>query len=623
MPNRAPLSRGLRAGLYALLAFAALDGVWIGTAEWLVRSGRVAGWLGHRPERFQASFESLASPLPGLLVAHGVDLRGQTERLRWQVTADRAWGFIDPFALLTRELRFITLRGEGIAVRSYRIERAEDPARRAAMPPIPPFPGPAGAPKPRRLPWSWEFPDLRVRDVREFWLEEARVEGRLSGRGGFALRRRRDAEIFPSVVDLESARVRLAGVRGGEVSGRLRFAVSPYAYRGAGGAIVLPRLDARAVVRGTFMASRLADHFLGGVSWVEMAGPPAPFVADLRIEEGHLRAGSSARFEPTEQEVTLFGVALVGGGEITLATTRDAAGERCDVALRFTRFEARDGANVLLRGQGLHAELATRDLTLDASPKDLSLAFDLGQGELPDLADLGGLLPSGSALRLSGGHGVVTGSGHASSAPHSAAGKLEMRLAGVDVAYSAARLRGEVRATVELKDGDLASRRFALGGTEIVAERFRTQSAAGDEQGWWARASLPAATLELGKPLRVQGKFSVALRDTGPLVAVYNERRDLPRWAERALTFDDANAEGTFDWHAGELALPAFSTAHGDAGAVGSLRLRQGRADARLLLSWKALTAGIELKDGARTIHLRGARDWYEGSPAAPPAAKR
>jgi hypothetical protein len=469
MPTRSPLSRGLRGLLYAALALAILDGLWIGTAEWLIRSGRVGRWLALRPERFQASFGSLASPLPGVLIARGVDLRGQTERLRWQVTADRAWGFVDPFALLTRELRFTTLRGEGVAVRGYRIARADDPARRAAMPPIPPFPGPAGPPRPRRVPWSWEFPDLHLRDVREVWLEEARAEGSLSGRGGFVLRRRRDAEIFPSTLDLAEARLSLAGVPGGELTGRVRFAVAAYPYRGAGGAVILPRVDAHAAVRGTFMASRLGRHFLGAVEWIEMAGPPAPFTADLRVEEGRLRPGSSARFEPTEQEVTLFGVALVGGGEITLAATRDADGERCDVGLRFTRFEARHGTSVLMRGEGLHAELATRDMTIDGPPKDLALAFDLGRGELPDLADLGGLLPSGSTLRLSGGHGVVTGSGRASSAPHSATGKLELRLGGVDVTYSAARLRGDLRATVLLKDGDLTSRRFALGGTEIVA----------------------------------------------------------------------------------------------------------------------------------------------------------
>lgn len=590
-----------------------------------MRSGRVARWLAHRPERFQAAFDTLASPFPCVLVGRGVVLRGQTERVRWEVRADRAWGIVDPFALLGKTLRFATLRGAGVEVRGLRIARL-DGAPSAGLPPIADFPRPAGPPRPARVPWSWEFPELVVQDAREVWVEDLRLAGRLSGRGGFAFHRRREVEIRDSRLALEEARVAVAGTAAGALSGTLRFAVGRTPYHGAGAAQLGAHLDARADLRGTFEAARLGDHFLPAVPWIALSGPPAPFTARIRVEEGHLRPPTALRFTPAAQEVRVLDVALRGSGEIGLRVTRDAQGDRCDAGLRFTRFAARDDAGtVLLEGGDLRADLTTRDLRLAGPPRDLDLRFDLGHGELPDLARFASLLPATSALRLAGGRGTVRGHGAASSAPHSAEGDVEVRIDGADVAYATARLHGDLRLAAKLRDGDLTSRVFTLDGTEITAERFHSSAASGDERGWWAKVALPSARLELGEARRAQGAFTIALRDTGPLVALYDAKRGLPRWAERVLTVDGAAATGTFELSHGELVLPRFTSTRGDAAAVGSLRLARGAASARLLLTWKNLAAGVELRDGTRTLHLRDARAWFardeppaEASPRTP-----
>ncbi len=201
---------------------------------------------------------------------------------------------------------------------------------------------------------------------------------------------------------------------------------------------------------------------------------------------------------------------------------------------------------------------------------------------------------------------------------------IETRLDDVALDYGRARLHGAVRGTLRLADGDLTSRRFSIAGSELVAERFGVTAPSGNETGWWARLRVPAADLELGPARRARGRFELALRDTRPLVAMIDQRRDLPRWMERALAFEDAQVSGRFAWRVGEFALPSFVSKREESSALGSARLRRHELGARILLTWKTLQAGVEIVGGQRRLHLRDAATWFaDTAPAAAPPPQR
>ena len=54
-------------------------------------------------------------------------------------------------------------------------------------------------------------------------------------------------------------------------------------------------------------------------------------------------------------------------------------------------------------------------------------------------------------------------------------------------------------------------------------------------------------------------------------------------------------------------------------GLQARLRIANGRPDGDLYARWGVLGLGVELQGGERTLHIAGARDWYESRPALLP----
>ncbi|HVS14940.1 MAG TPA: hypothetical protein VMV46_13505, partial [Thermoanaerobaculia bacterium] len=115
----------------------------------------------------------------------------------------------------------------------------------------------------------------------------------------------------------------------------------------------------------------------------------------------------------------------------------------------------------------------------------------------------------------------------------------------------------------------------------------------------------------LAQPPSLGADFQARLEDTRPLVAFYQLRRDLPRWAERLLTVRGVSASGRFDWSPGRLRFDDgfLPLPHGALRADADLEGTAKRA--RMLFTWRRLAAGVEVVDGRRELHLLRAREWW------------
>jgi hypothetical protein len=111
------------------------------------------------------------------------------------------------------------------------------------------------------------------------------------------------------------------------------------------------------------------------------------------------------------------------------------------------------------------------------------------------------------------------------------------------------------------------------------------------------------------------------MRDAGPLLALFAERSDYPRWALSLLDSGQVDAHTRLRWRAGHLVLDGLQAENERLSLRARLDLLDQRKRGDLYLRWGLLGAGIELDGQRRQWHLAGAREWFDGRPALLPGA--
>lgn len=594
--------------------------VWRAAFDRFESSGRLAALVNRRPDKVIVSWSSIRSPWPGWFEVRDLRVAGRTPRLRWEVTAATASGALAPASLLARELRFERLRASGLAVRSVRFEtEAARPPGTDALPDVPGLPrGPSPPPPPDRPAWSFVFRDVVADGVNEVWIDDWRFTGSARARGGFSVRRRTFAEIDDTAVALETLRIE----RGDELvaealSGDADFRVLRWRYPRAPLVDILRRFEGSLELSGGIDPRAIVDWLFHGWSWLDLDGRPAAIEARLELARGSLRPGSRLRIVEPEQRVRLFGFEATGDAELSAVVDGGWDGPRIESELVLRRWRlGRPGEPPTLSGENLELAARAENPRIDALPEAIDLAVDLGQARAPDLRFLDAYLPASARARVDSGRAELSGRLSFDTEARSGGGEIRITASELGLDVAGQRVTGALESALRLSEPELGNpASFSLAGSKIRLRDFATTTRNGDDvAGWWGEVELHEGRLVLGRPLHLTAGFAAKLRDTRPLVAFYDLRRDLPEWAERLLTIEGLSASGEFDWRGDRFALTGgrVPLAHGEVLAEAVLAGAERRA--RLLLTWRRLVVGVDLQGDRRDLKLLGVREWWDST---------
>ena len=594
--------------------------------------GRLESWINRRPDKVSVSWESLRSPWPGWFEAAGVRVVGHTRRFDWQLRAGRVTGSLQIPALLARQVRLVGLRGNGVDFEVHRREGEADtttsPGAEAEPPPHPASAAPSGdSPvgppqrKPGRHPWNFYFLDLALDGVRHLDLDGRLLSGEIAASGSLVLRDRKTAEI-------ESATIRLANTRvaaGEKVlarveSGRAEFDLSAWPYRGAGPEVLLPRFSGTVELRGELAPSELASYLFGRASWLELEGDDATVDARVEIDRGSLEPGTRIHVTSPGERVRIFGFEARGNAEMVAEVEAQLGTPSLAAELTLASWEmGRAGAEPIAHGEGLRLAVRREQPRLDRSLTDATVTLDLGTSTADDLGFVNDYLPPATRLRIDHGSGTLTGRIEIETRERSGSGELAIRADDLALSYGDDRLSGTVKVDLVLSAPELERRTFSIAGSRIRVDSFRLGSESGTTPGWWGAIELPAGRLDLSLPLTAEAEFRAHLADTSPIVALYDARRDIPKWAERLLTLELINVFGRASVAPGTVRLDDVLVPLPRGELRARLRLERDLRSGKLLLSGRSLALGIGIEGKERQLKIRNARDWYaEGSGAKP-----
>jgi hypothetical protein len=545
---------------------------------------------------------STSLPLMGDAQAEGVQVEAPGSRATLRAAIDRATGRVDLAGLLAREITLDGLQADGVAAR---------------LDPAPARPAAAGT----RAPWSVRIAGARLTGVREiacgdFLLSgEARAEVSLSyGRDG-TLAVERAAVVLPS----GSFRIR-GEPAAQDLAVDLAARLEPTVLGQSRGPALLRSVSGGGSIRGRISSLGFLHSLLQKAPWLKVQGQGG-LDADLRLDHGRLAPGSRVTVSASPVQATIFDSLATGRGTVGVSVEPGKAGPRTALRVRFEQFGLTDlgqkGRPAYIRGHGLQiAAVTPAALDLTAAVPDFDTSLDLPDAEVPDLAVYNALIPEQTGLSILSSRGRVRMHLEASTATRRAQGSATLSSQAGKIQFQNLELQGNLTLRAPLVSRDLATRKFDLQGTRLEMDGVTYRDIAAESPAeaapWWMRAELDAGSLVWGAPLSLRGQGRVEMKNTGPLLTLFAQRSRFLRWFDDVLNVENVTARGALRLGNGVVEIESLQATGGPLELRSRMIFTKLRKRGDLYLRYGRLAAGIELRDGRRSLKLRHALEWFE-----------
>lgn len=550
-----------------------------------------------RARELQAGSE--ATPFEGELVAHDLRLHLVGEKLAGQLTVDHTTGRLDVGAFLHRELAITGLRAEG------GIARIDTLAPGAGLPPRP-------------NPWALRFPDARLSGLREVRYDAFSLSGPAHLVTSFAfapdgmLAVEELSLSLPQGTLLESEAPLARGVKL-EVAARLE----PLAAHELAAATLLSGLSGTATTKAQVSSLGFLRQWLGRVAWLALAGQ-GRLSADLRVDHGRLLAGSRLEVLATAIEAQILGSVARGQGRIEAEVKGEAEAARLGLLARLDRFAVDDEVRSrLLEGTGLEIRVSSAEaVRLGVPPADLRAIVKLERAILPNFAMFNPLLPGGADVELLPAVGSLGLYLELDGKAQTGHGKLSLDADQAQVRLQELVIGGRLHVDAPLTTTSFTARRFNLAGTHLTldpASYHEMGDSPGEPaHGWWARMELPEAELVMGRPVHFESSLELEMKDTGPFLALFAQKRRYLNWFSQVLLVEGVHARAMLRLGKEGLTVDPLRVEAEKLAAVARMRFGEGAKQGDFFLSYGKLEVGVELRDGKRDLKILNPRKWFE-----------
>jgi hypothetical protein len=495
---------------------------------------------------------------------------------------------------------------------------------------VKPKPAPQGEASP---PWTVRIAGGRLTGIREVALGDYLLAGQAQAEATFSylpdgtLAIRRAAFAMPNgrfVAGKETITPAL--------SLRVEARVEPSILGQTTGLAFLRYVSGTADVRAPISSLGFLRDYLKKTPWLELQGKGG-LSANVRLDHGRLIPGSRIAVEASPVQATVFDSRATGRGTVSVAVAQEGAAAQTALRVRFNRFVFEDlrqkGRPDYLRGQGLQlSAVIPSAIDLTGSMPDFDATLDLPDAEVPDLTVYDALLPKEGGLWIVSGHGRARLHLEASTATNRTRGTALLTSDAARVRFQNLELAGRLALRAPLASPDFANRRFDLKGTRLELTDVSYRNVEGKDEaelpGWWARAELSGGSIVWGTPLSLRGEGQVDMKNSGPLLALFSERSRFLRWFDNALNVENLTARGVVRLGDGAVEVESLQANGGPLEIRSRMDFSKTRRWGDLFIRYGRLAAGIELRDGQRSIKLVHPLDWYEGQRGIwkPPATR-
>lgn len=542
-----------------------------------------------------------AVPLIGDVRADGVRIEAPGSRATLRATMQRAAGRVDLAGLLARDLYIEGLQADGV---SARLDLAKTPP-------------PAGA----AAPFSVRIADARLTGIREVALGDFLLDGEARAEASFSYDRDGTLAVERAAIDMPAGRFRVNGEPAAQdLALKIETRIEPSVLGKTRGLEFLRYVSGGGSIRGRISSLGFLHSYLQKTPWLAIAGQ-GTLNADVQLDRGRIAPGSRLTVTASAVRATIFDSLASGHGTVTAAVEPAKTGPLTTLRVRFEQFgltdERRKGRPAYVRGRGLRiTAVSPGTLDLTGPVPDFDATLDLPDAEVPDLAAYNALIPEETGLSILSSRGRVRMHLEASTATRRATGSATLTSDAARIQFQNLELRGNLTLRAPLVSPDLGKRQFDLKGTRLELDEVSYQDIAAaspaEPAPWWMRAELDSGTLVWGAPLSLRGTGRIDMKSSGPLLTLFAQRSRFLRWFDDVLNVENVAARGVLRIGGGAVEIESLQATGGPLEVRSRMIFSKVRKRGDLYLRYGRLAAGIELRDGRRSLKLRRALEWFE-----------
>lgn len=379
---------------------------------------------------------------------------------------------------------------------------------------------------------------------------------------------------------------------------------------------VLPRASGHVAGTWHFDSLRWLSGLFPQAPWLKLDGAGA-ISADVQVVDGRLAPGSRIEVPGVDAVVDVMGNRIRGRARADIRLDAGAGGELLPrlkaVMETFDVAAVKAPGKPYVRGRNLRLSVNADDGTRMRETLKARVVFD--DATVPDLRVYNPFLPR-RHMRFDGGAGYLSGDLSLDAAGEVGHGSLRIAGRGTRMFLAGIQLRGDVDLALRLRRADLKRHLFVADGSTLQVRNvsFREPDG-GTRTGWWARATLGRARLDIDRPLSAGGLADVTMKDVGFLLALFSRKKEYPAWVYRLIDAGQARVDGRVQWQDDVLVLDRLQARNDRYEMRARMRLQGARRQGDLYAKWRALSVGVELQGTQRKFHLVRAGAWYDGRP--------
>ena len=532
--------------LVVMVLIAGAAALYIFGGNWAVNSGFLENLLSRHPERFRIEWESGKFSLPGTFSLEGLTIKSRSAGRETLIRADNCDLKIKPLKLFLCQADFKEAKAEGLILWTRRTGE-QDPL----APPITDNPsksaGHGGGGK-IASPWSLNFEKLKIRDIREIWIDSYRTKGDSSAEGDFYLRVRGTMEARELRFSLKDAAMRkgsetIASGLDLEIDGSIDRVI-PAKHKGRA---FLRFVNANCKGKGVVRSLGFLNQAFGDNAPVEFTGN-GNLLMDISITKGILGPGSTLSWAGKGLTGSSAGISAKGDGALSGGTS--PGGTAFSLKAKWSKIVVSlEGIpSIPIEGPGLTAVVTAPKLDLASDNDDMTARLDLPESRIANLSLLNGLLPSQSPVVFSpGSEGRLKAGLELKDKDPRGEAYIEGTRVGISLKQQS--LRGDFHALLHLSGGDLKARTFDISGSRFGIRNADLTNSSGQvtDRGWKGDVALSGSSLQLSVPAKIKTKADVTMSDTRPVMAALIPENKMSKWLDPILDIPDVRGSAEIE----------------------------------------------------------------------------
>ncbi|MFQ5936369.1 MAG: hypothetical protein ACE5LB_08180, partial [Acidiferrobacterales bacterium] len=376
----------------------------------------------------------------------------------------------------------------------------------------------------------------------------------------------------------------------------------------------LRAVSASVRVSGRWPGLQFLNGYFRKAPWVDLNGSGA-LTADVRVERGVLVPGSRLDVDADVILANFMDYRVLGSGKVQGRVSRTGGGSVSEVTIRLEDFEfARQGFDQpYIFGTGFTITGTAAELDLSDPFTDLKVAVRLPESKIPNFAVYNSYIPPEACIFIHQGSGRIRSELDFDAKQQTAKGRISFNADKVIAQFTNVTLAGDLKVDARLRNGDVESRTFDMGGTKVeLRNTYVGAGKLGTDNSWWAQFELPKGKAQFTTPAQLDAKIQMSLRDSRPLVVFLAEKKGVVRWFKNLLTVEDIRARADFKMEGKAVEVTDLEMTGDRFEVLGELDIFARRFAGVFYARLRDLSVAVELTEQKKKWKLSKSKPWFE-----------